>query len=43
MVPLVLLVLLGLCDVLVGDQEQHHLPLLILDGHYVQQTPELVS
>lgn len=29
------------CDVLVWDQEENHLALLILDGNYVQQTPEL--
>lgn len=27
-------------DVLVGDQEENHLALLILDGHDIQQTPE---
>lgn len=30
----------GVGDVLVGGEEQHHLPLLVLDRHNVQQTPE---
>lgn len=34
-------IVLVFCDVLMGDQEQNHLPLLVLDGNYVQQTPEL--
>ena len=29
------------CDIFMRDQEQNNLALLILDGNYVQQTPEL--
>jgi len=31
---------LGVRDVLVGCQKEHHIALLILDGHNVEQTPE---
>lgn len=31
---------LGVTDVLVRDQEEGHLPFLILDGYHIQQTPE---
>lgn len=31
---------LGVRDVLVAGEEQHHLTLLVLDGHDVQQAPE---
>ena len=30
----------GVVDVLEGEEKQHHLPLLVLDGHDVQQAPE---
>ena len=35
------LVLLVVRDVLVANQEENHLTLLILNGHNIQQTPEL--
>lgn len=34
------LLYLGVGDVLVGGEEKHHLPLLVLDGHDVQEAPE---
>jgi len=31
---------LGVRDVLVGGQKEHHIPLFVLDGHDVEQAPK---